>query len=180
MNKYFALRKANRMRTKLLNEKSQEQLKEVIRYLRRVSWDFCGIELVRSDLLDIAIQANAENRELFHSIPDAKTFVEEVKPSLKTLGAGDYFWFVAPLYFFLEWGVEGLLLYPVIGDWVFELSVGYLMQLVVAVTVLRTVPPDDGAGRLSATRVLAEICYMAGALYRDPVWNGLVLYPDRG
>ena len=25
-----------------------------------------------------------------------------------------------------------------------------------------------------------EICYMAGALYRDPVWNGLVLYPDRG
>ena len=50
MNKYFALRKANRMRTKLLNEKSQEQLKEVIRYLRRVSWDFCGIELVCSDL----------------------------------------------------------------------------------------------------------------------------------
>ena len=32
MNKYFALRKANRMRTKLLNEKSQEQLKDVIRY----------------------------------------------------------------------------------------------------------------------------------------------------
>lgn len=37
--------------------------------------------------------------------------------------------------FLFEWGVEGLLLYPVIGDWVFELSVGYLMQLVVAVTV---------------------------------------------
>lgn len=180
MNKYFALRKANRMRTKLLNEKSQEQLKDVIRYLRRVSWDFCGIELVCSDLLDISIQANAENQELFDSISDAKTFVEEVKPCLKTLRAADYFWFVAPLYFFFEWGVEGLLLYPVIGDWFFELSVGYLMQLVVAVTVLRTVPPDDGAGRLSATRALAEICYMAGALYRDSVWNGLVLYPDRG
>ena len=55
MNKYFALRKANRMRTRLLTEKSQEQLKEVIRYLRRVSWDFCGIELVRNDLLDISI-----------------------------------------------------------------------------------------------------------------------------
>ena len=52
MNKYFALRKTNRMRTKLLTEESQVQLKEVIRYLRRVSWDFCGIELVRSDLLD--------------------------------------------------------------------------------------------------------------------------------
>lgn len=45
MNKYFALRKANRMRTKLLNEKSQEQLKEVIRYLRRVSWDFAESSL---------------------------------------------------------------------------------------------------------------------------------------
>lgn len=135
MNKYFALRKANRMRNRLLTEKSQEQLKEVIRYLRRVRWDFCGIELVRNDLLDISIQANAENQELFDSISDAKTFVEEVKPSLKTLRAVDYFWFAAPLYFFLEWGVEGLLLYPVIGDWVFELSVGYLMQLVVAVTV---------------------------------------------
>ena len=135
MNKYFTLRKANRMRTRLLTEKSQEQLKEVIRYLRRVSWDFCGIELVRNDLLDISIQANAENQELFDSISDAKIFVEEVKPSLKTLRAADYFWFVAPLYFFFEWGVEGLLLYPVIGDWVFELSVGYLMQLVVAVTV---------------------------------------------
>lgn len=116
MNKYFALRKANRMRTKLLNEKSQEQLKDVIRYLRRVSWDFCGIELVCSDLLDISIQANAENQELFDSISDAKTFVEEVKPCLKTLRAAEYFWFVAPLYFFFEWGVEGLLLYPVIGD----------------------------------------------------------------
>ena len=134
MNKYFALRKANRMRTKLLTEKSQEQLKEVIRYLRRVSWDFCGIELVRSDLIDIAIHANGEEQELFHSISDAKTFVEEVKPSLKTLSVGEYFWFIAPLYFFFEWGVEGMLLYPLIGNWVFELSVGYLMQFVVAVT----------------------------------------------
>lgn len=79
----------------------------MIRYLRRVSWDFCGIELVRSDLLDIAIQANKENQELFHSISDAKTFVEEVKPSLKTLRAWDYFWYVAPLYFFLGGALKG-------------------------------------------------------------------------
>ena len=131
MNNYIALRKANRMRTKLLTEESQAQLKEVIRYLRRVSWDFCGIELVRSDLLDISIQANAENQELFHSISDAKTFVDEVKPSLKTLRAGDYFWFVAPLYFF-GWGVEGLILYPLVPGWVFEFSLGHLMRLVVA------------------------------------------------
>ena len=85
MKKYFALRKANRMRTRLLTEKSQEQLKEVIRYLRRVSWDFCGIELVRNDLLDISIQANAENQELFDSISVANIFVPEAKPCLKTL-----------------------------------------------------------------------------------------------
>ena len=135
MNKYFALRKANRMRTRLLTEKSQEQLKEVIRYLRRVSWDFCGIELVRSDLLDIAIQANKENQELFHSISDAKTFVEEVKPKLENTESRRLLLVCCTAVFLFGWGVEGLLLYPVIGDWVFELSVGYLMQLVVAVTV---------------------------------------------
>ena len=35
MNKYFALRKSERMRTKLLNEKARSSWKEVIRYLRR-------------------------------------------------------------------------------------------------------------------------------------------------
>ena len=181
MNKYFALRKTNRMRTELLTEKSQEQLKEVIRYLRRVSWDFCGIELVHSDLLDIAIQANKENQELFHSISDAKTFVEEVKPSLKTLRAGDYFWYVAPLYFFFGWGVEGLLLYPVIGNWVFELSVGYLMQLVVAVAAFCVLfrrmmeqvgfPPREHWLKYAAWLVLYIVI-----LYG----TGWFFYPDRG
>lgn len=169
MNKYFALRKTNRMRTELLTEKSQEQLKEVIRYLRRVSWDFCGIELVRSDLLDIAIQANKESQELFHSISDAKTFVEEVKPSLKTLRAGDYFWYVAPLYFFFGWGVEGLLLYPVIGNWVFELSVGYLMQLVVAVAAFCVL----------FRRMMEQVGFPPREHWlKYAAW--LVLYPDRG
>ena len=45
MNKYFALRKANRMRTKMLTEKSQEQLKEVIALSAPVSHsDICGVE----------------------------------------------------------------------------------------------------------------------------------------
>lgn len=47
MNNYFTLRKANRLRTKLLTSKSQEQIREVVKYLRRVSWDVCGVELVR-------------------------------------------------------------------------------------------------------------------------------------
>lgn len=33
MNNYFTLRRANRLRVKLLNSKSQEQIREVIRYL---------------------------------------------------------------------------------------------------------------------------------------------------
>lgn len=133
MNNYFTLRKANRLRTKLLTNKSQEQIKEVVKYLRRISWDMCGVELVYSDLIDIAVRANEDGQELFSVIGDAKTFVEEVKPSLKTLSTMDYFWFVAPLYFFFGWGIEGLLIYPLIPDWVFELSLGYLMQLVVCV-----------------------------------------------
>ena len=46
MNNYFTLRRANRLRVKLLNSKSQEQIREVIRYLRRTSWDECGVELI--------------------------------------------------------------------------------------------------------------------------------------
>ena len=58
MNNYFTLRKANRLRVKLLTEKSQEQIREVVCYLRRISWDICGVELICSDLIDIAVQAN--------------------------------------------------------------------------------------------------------------------------
>ena len=58
MNNYFTLRRANRLRVKLLNSKSQEQIREVIRYLRRTSWDECGVELIYSDLIDMAVQAN--------------------------------------------------------------------------------------------------------------------------
>ena len=63
MNNYFTLRKANRLRVKLLTEKSRRQIKEVVRYLRRVSWDVCGVELVYSDLIDIAVRANEEGQE---------------------------------------------------------------------------------------------------------------------
>ena len=55
MNTYFTLRRANRLRVKLLNSKSQEQIREVIRYLRRTSWDECGVELIYSDLIDMAV-----------------------------------------------------------------------------------------------------------------------------
>lgn len=180
MNNYFTLRRANRLRVKLLNSKSQEQIREVIRYLRRTSWDECGVELIYSDLIDMAVQANENEQELFNVIDDAKTFVEEVKPSLKTLRTGDYFWFVAPLYFFFGWGIEGLLLYPVVPDWVFELSLGYLMQLVVCITafcwLFRKMMEQAG---FSAKQASSEILRLAGALYCSAVCNRCIFYTDR-
>ena len=135
MNNYFTLRKANRLRTKLLSEKSQEQVKEVVRYLRRVSWDVCGVELVYSDLLDIAARANAEGQELFSVISDADTFVEEVKPGLKGLSWFDFFTLEIPLFLFFGYGVEGLVLYPLllsaVPDYRFAISLGYLLQVCV-------------------------------------------------
>ena len=101
MNNYFTLRKANRLRVKLLTEKSQEQIREVVCYLRRISWDICGVELICSDLIDIAVQANKDGNELFSVISDAETFVQEVKPSLKRLSWFDFFTVAIPIYLFL-------------------------------------------------------------------------------
>lgn len=128
MNNYFALRKANCLRMQFVSGKSRAQIKEVIQYLRRVSWDLCGIELVRSDLIDMAIQANKEGQELFNVITDAETFVQEVKPSLRVLNWFDFLTIAIPLFCFLGLGLEGLLLYPVIPEFHFEVTVGYLIQ----------------------------------------------------
>lgn len=114
MNNYFTLRKANRLRVKLLTEKSQEQIREVVCYLRRISWDICGVELICSDLIDIAVQANKDDNELFSVISDAETFVQEVKPSLKRLSWFDFFTVAIPIYLFLGWGIEGVFLYPLV------------------------------------------------------------------
>lgn len=132
MNNYFTLRKANRLRIKLLTKTTQEQIKEVIRYLRRVSWDICGVELVYSDLIDIAVQANEEGKDLFSVISDAETFVNEVKPGLKRLSWFDFFTIALPVFLFFGWGIEGLLLNPLIlsikPGYKFEFSLEYLMQ----------------------------------------------------
>ena len=132
MNNYFALRKANRLREQFVSENSRKQIREIIRYLRRTSWDVCGVELVRSDLIDLAIHANEEGNELFHVIADADTFVQEVKPSLRRLSWFDFFTITIPLFCFFGWGVEGLFLLPLIPDFRFELSLGYLIQFAVS------------------------------------------------
>ena len=137
MNNYFTLRKANRLRVKLLTEKSQEQIREVVRYLRRISWDVCGVELIYSDLIDIAVQANKDGNELFSVISDAETFAQEVKPSLKRLSWFDFFTLAIPIYLFFGWGSEGIFLNPVVlsavPDYKVEISFGFLIQFCICV-----------------------------------------------
>ena len=65
-----------------VSDTSQSQIKEVVRYLKRVSWDFCGIELLYSDLIDMTIEANKNGQELFDVVTDAKTFANSVKNEL--------------------------------------------------------------------------------------------------
>ena len=65
MNNYIALRKANRMRTKLLTEESQAQLKEVIRYLRRVSWTSVASNLCAAICLILQSKPTRKIRNCF-------------------------------------------------------------------------------------------------------------------
>ena len=137
MNKYFALRKANRMRTKMLTEKSQEQLKEVIAYLRSVTFDICGVEVVQSDLIDIAMRANEEGCELFQFITDAETFVNEVKPSMKPLRWPDFLIFEISVLCFWGYGVASLVMTPsilaVVPDFKIDVTLASLLQLCLCV-----------------------------------------------
>ena len=132
MNNYFTLRKANRLRARLLSATSQQQLREVTRYLRRVTWDINGIELVRCDLIDIAVQANAEGNELFHKITDAETFVRSIKAELPPLSWLEFLSIAIPLFCFFGCGVEGLLLYPVVPEFRFTMSLGWMVQVCIS------------------------------------------------
>ena len=107
-NKYFSLKKANRLRMTFVSDTSQSQIKEVVRYLKRVSWDFCGIELLYSDLIDMAIEANKNGQELFNVVTDAKTFANSVKNELNRLTIFDYFWYYFLLFFSGDGALKGL------------------------------------------------------------------------
>ena len=84
-NKYFSLKKANRLRMTFVSDTSQSQIKEVVRYLKRVSWDFCGIELLYSDLIDMAIEANKNGQELFNVVTECKTFAKQRKKRIESI-----------------------------------------------------------------------------------------------
>lgn len=183
-NKYFSLKKANRLRMTFVSDTSQSQIKEVVRYLKRVSWDFCGIELLYSDLIDMAIEANKNGQELFNVVTDAKTFANSVKNELKRLTIFDYFLVLIPPFLFWGWGVEGLVLLLLMPQFEFGLSLGYLIQfficLISACVLLRRImekvgfPPSRHRMKFAAFMVAYVIILYLVGLALNNLWGNIV------
>ena len=164
---------------------SQSQIKEVVRYLKRVSWDFCGIELLYSDLIDMAIEANKNGQELFDVVTDAKTFANSVKNELNRLTIFDYFLVLFPPFLFWGWGIEGLVLLLQVPQFEFGLSLGYLIQfsicLISACVLLRRImekvgfPPSKHRMKFAAFMVAYVITLYLVGLVLNNFWGNIVL-----
>lgn len=168
-----------------VSDTSQSQIKEVVRYLKRVSWDFCGIELLYSDLIDMTIEANKNGQELFDVVTDAKTFANSVKNELNRLTIFDYFLVLFPPFLFWGWGIEGLVLLLLVSQFEFGLSLGYLIQfsicLISACVLLRRImekvgfPPSKHRMKFAAFMVAYVITLYLVGLVLNNFWGNIVL-----
>ena len=168
-----------------VSDTSQSQIKEVVRYLKRVSWDFCGIELPYSDLIDMTIEANKNGQELFDVVTDAKTFANSVKNELNRLTIFDYFLVLFPPFLFWGWGIEGLVLLLLVPQFEFGLSLGYLIQfsicLISACVLLRRImekvgfPPSKHRMKFAAFMVAYVITLYLVGLVLNNFWGNIVL-----
>ena len=168
-----------------VSDTSQSQIKEVVRYLKRVSWDFCGIELLYSDLINMAIEANKNGQELFDVVTDAKTFANSVKNELNRLTIFDYFLVLFPPFLFWGWGIEGLVLLLLVPQFEFGLSLGYLIQfsicLISACVLLRRImekvgfPPSKHRMKFAAFMVAYVITLYLVGLVLNNFWGNIVL-----
>lgn len=168
-----------------VSDTSQSQIKEVVRYLKRVSWDFCGIELLYSDLIDMAIEANKNGQELFDVVTDAKTFANSVKNELNRLTIFDYFLVLFPPFLFWGWDIEGLVLLLLVPQFEFGLSLGYLIQfsicLISACVLLRRImekvgfPPSKHRMKFAAFMVAYVITLYLVGLVLNNFWGNIVL-----
>ena len=168
-----------------VSDTSQSQIKEVVRYLKRVSWDFCGIELLYSDLIDMAIEANKNGQELFDVVTYAKTFANSVKNELNRLTIFDYFLVLFPPFLFWGWGIEGLVLLLLVPQFEFGLSLGYLIQfsicLISACVLLRRImekvgfPPSKHRMKFAAFMVAYVITLYLVGLVLNNFWGNIVL-----
>lgn len=168
-----------------VSDTSQSQIKEVVRYLKRVSWDFCGIELLYSDLIDMTIEANKNGQELFDVVTDAKTFANSVKNELNRLTIFDYFLVLFPPFLFWGWGIEGLVLLLLVPQFEFGLSLGYLIQfsicLISACVLLRRImekvgfPSSKHRMKFAAFMVAYVITLYLVGLVLNNFWGNIVL-----
>lgn len=168
-----------------VSDTSQSQIKEVVRYLKRVRWDFCGIELLYSDLIDMAIEANKNGQELFDVVTDAKTFANSVKNELNRLTIFDYSLVLFPPFLFWGWGIEGLVLLLLVPQFEFGLSLGYLIQfsicLISACVLLRRImekvgfPPSKHRMKFAAFMVAYVITLYLVGLVLNNFWGNIVL-----
>jgi len=150
-----------------VSDTSQSQIKEVVRYLKRVSWDFCGIELLYSDLIDMAIEANKNGQELFDVVTDAKTFANSVKNELNRLTIFDYFLVLFPPFLFWGWGIEGLVLLLLVPQF----------ECVLLRRIMEKVgfPPSKHRMKFAAFMVAYVITLYLVGLVLNNFWGNIVL-----
>ena len=158
MNNYFDIAKSEPLACKAAYRKKSGSRSGKLSAICGASVGiYCGVELICSDLIDIAVQANKDGNELFSVISDAETFVQEVKPSLKRLSWFDFFTVAIPIYLFLGWGIEGVFLYPLvlsaIPDYKIEISFGLPSSILYLYSIcLLSLPAYDGTCWISAVQ----------------------------
>lgn len=109
MNSYLALRKANKLRFAMVTETSQKQIQDIVHYLQVTSWDISGVEAIKSDLIDMAIQANKDGKELFTVPEEASSFAVEMKKQCATPNIQNLFFIL--IWYFLYNAIGYLLLF---------------------------------------------------------------------
>lgn len=106
-NRYLSLKKSNKLGLQMLSEHNKEQIVQIVRYLKGVSWDYCGAEIVCDALIHKALEAEKGGRDLFETEEEAKRFAQDQKDRLKRLRFWDYFFVIAPRSCFLAGGWKG-------------------------------------------------------------------------
>lgn len=129
MNSYLALRKANKMRYVMVSEISQKQIRDMVHYLQVVSWDISGVEAIKSDLIDMAIQANKDGKELFSHPEEASSFAAEMKKQCAVPNIRNFFFII--IWVFLYNAIGYLLLFFVDQKVMVPMDINYLFGLVI-------------------------------------------------
>ena len=129
MNSYLALRKANKLRFAMVTETSQKQIQDIVHYLQVTSWDISGVEAIKSDLIDMAIQANKDGKELFTVPEEASSFAVEMKKQCATPNIQNLFFIL--IWYFLYNAIGYLLLFFVDQEMMAPMDTNYIIGMVI-------------------------------------------------